>query len=90
LTEVWHKLTDDEKKKYTDMASADKERYEKEMEEHNAKETPPAKTTKGSSAGGKADTPAAPAKKGKGKGKEEGAPKKPLTLYFIYLGQVRG
>ena len=83
LTEVWHKLTDDEKKKYTDMANADKERYDKEMEEHNAKETPPAKTTK--AAGAKATETAAPTKKGKGKGKEEGAPKKPLTLYFIYL-----
>ena len=84
LTEVWHKLTDDEKKKYTDMANADKERYDKEMEEHNAKETPPAAKSKGTTAAA-----AAPAKKGKGKGKEEGAPKKPLTLYFIYLAQVR-
>ena len=85
LTEVWHKLTDDEKKKYTDMANADKERYDKEMEEFNAKETPPAAKGKAAAA-----APAAPAKKGKGKGKEEGAPKKPLTLYFIYLAQVRG
>lgn len=85
LTEVWHKLTDDEKKKYTDMANADKERYDKEMEEHNAKETPPAaKSKSGSAAPTKEAT-----KKGKGKGKEEGAPKKPLTLYFIYLAQVR-
>ena len=33
LTEVWHALTDQEKKKYEDLAAADKQRYERELAE---------------------------------------------------------
>lgn len=72
LTEVWHKLTEDEKKKYTDMATEDKKRYEKEMEALGA-----AGAVKPSKAAAKAAKDAS------------GAPKKPLTVYFIYLAQVR-
>ena len=32
LTEVWKKLTDEEKQKYEDMAAKDRTRYETEME----------------------------------------------------------
>ena len=32
LTEVWKKLTDEEKKKYEDMVAKDRIRYEQEME----------------------------------------------------------
>ena len=72
LTEVWHKLTEDEKKKYIDLALDDKKRYEKEMEALGA--TGAVKPTNSAKKAAKEAT---------------GAPKKPLTVYFIYLAEVR-
>jgi len=34
LSEIWKQFTADDKKRYEDMQAADKERYRKEMEEH--------------------------------------------------------
>ena len=40
LTEVWKKMTDNEKKKYDDQAAKDKVRYENEMETAGSKVKP--------------------------------------------------
>ena len=42
LTEVWKKLTDEEKKKYEDQANKDRTRYEQEMEATGQKVKPTA------------------------------------------------
>ena len=48
LTEVWRALTEDEKKKYEDLAAADKQRYEREIAEQGGKK--PSKTSKAAAA----------------------------------------
>ena len=40
LTDVWKALTDDEKKKYDDLAAKDRERYNKELEAQGIKPKP--------------------------------------------------
>ena len=60
------------------MSDADKERYDKEMEEHETQ--------------AKLNPPPPPVKKVMVKGKvvrEDGSPKKNLSCYFIFLGEIR-
>ena len=38
LGKMWNELTEEEKKPYEEKSNADKERYQKEMEEYKAKQ----------------------------------------------------
>ena len=67
LSEVWKGLTDDERKKYEDLTTADRDRYNKELKEQGI---PASKSSKKAAA-------------------VDGAPKKPLTAYFLFLAVKR-
>merc|ERR1712232_47712 len=78
LTQMWSKLSDDEKKEYETKAAELKEEYDKEMEEYKSSDSFKKfeKTVKGISGRGKPKKKAAPKSKGKdkkekGKGKEK-------------------
>ena len=73
IGEKWKELSDEEKQKYSDLAAADKERYEKECADVVAA---------GGSIGKKASKKAAKKEKASG-------PKKPLSAYFVFTSQKR-
>ena len=79
MAEEWKKLSDQEKEKYNALANKDKIRYANEMKNYT-----PSEEDKKSTKGKKGNT----GKKAK-KEKVEGAPKKPLTAFFIFQNEKR-
>lgn len=83
LGEAWKNVTEEEKKKFEDMAEADKERYKKEMESY----VPPSDDDDDSS-----DDEGSPKKKkGKKKGakKDPNAPKRALSSFMFFSKEMR-
>jgi len=82
MADEWKAFSSDKKQKYEKMANKDKERYQKEMANYKAPEN-----------SSSSDDESPKSKKGKGKGKKKekdpNAPKRPMTPYFIYLGEQR-
>ena len=82
LGEAWKNVTDEEKKKFEDMAEADKGRYKKAMESY----VPPSDDDDDSSE----DEGASKKKKGKkGAKKDPNAPKRALSAFMFFSQEMR-
>ena len=80
LGNEWKALSDKEKKKYKDLAVKAKEQYAKDLQDYTEKHgEPEVKATRRTKRG----------KKAAEKANEEGKPKRPLTAFFLFLGERR-
>ena len=73
MGEEWKSLSDAAKDKYIAQANKDKQRYIKELESYSPPE----------------DAPKPKGRQGKKKAKDLNAPKKPMTAFFFFQGEVR-